>query len=92
MASLSAWVRRGGFVSPKSSIPDDAYPAGFLQGLVEALGSASAIVFDASDRMPPNVGSGLLWSGITRWVAGTDDYATFARQIDDALAAAAADG
>lgn len=86
------WARRGGFVSPKSSIPEDAYPVGFHQGLVDALGSASAILFDASDRMPPDVGSGLVWSGITRWVAGVDDYATFARQTDDALASASGAG
>jgi len=45
-------------------------------------------VFDASDWMPPDVGSDLLWDQITLWVSGAIDYATFAETIDEAMAEA----
>jgi alpha-glucoside transport system substrate-binding protein len=81
-----SWVRHGGFLSPKSTIPEDAYPGDFLPRLVEAVGTAPALRFDASDQLPPDVGSGLLWQRITEWVQGVLDYPTFADEIDAALA------
>jgi alpha-glucoside transport system substrate-binding protein len=82
------WVRRGGFLSPKSSIPADAYPSDFLAALQRVLRNARTLAFDASDQMPPDVGSGLLWKSITEWVAGVEDYADLADQVDRALSAA----
>jgi alpha-glucoside transport system substrate-binding protein len=90
----TSWVRHGGFISPKSSIGTDNYPEDYLRALVSQLGNAPTLAFDASDQMPPDIGSGLLWRSITDWVAGVEDYATFARRIDGALAdsGSAADG
>jgi alpha-glucoside transport system substrate-binding protein len=87
----ASWARRGGFLSPKSSLGRDVYPPGFNAQLAAALGDVPAVVFDASDQMPPDIGSGLLWSGITRWVSGVDDYARFARRLDRARDAATRD-
>jgi alpha-glucoside transport system substrate-binding protein len=81
------WARKGGFLSPKSSIPDSVYPEAHLIRLAGILSHAPTIVFDASDQMPPDIGSGLLWSSITEWVAGAIDYPTFAERIDAARAA-----
>jgi alpha-glucoside transport system substrate-binding protein len=82
-----SWVREGGFISPKDSIPASAYPEQYAKALAQALATAPALAFDASDQMPPAVGSGLLWTDITRWVAGTMDYDTLAGEVDTALAA-----
>lgn len=81
-----SWAHRGGFLSPKSTIPEEAYPDDFLPALIAAVEAAPALRFDASDQMPPDVGSGLLWERITEWVQGTLDYPTFADEIDAALA------
>lgn len=87
-----SWVAHGGFVSPKKTIPPDAYPSDYLRELTSALGRASTLAFDASDRMPPAIGSGLLWREITRWVAGVEDYETLARRLDAARALSAQAG
>lgn len=83
-----SWVREGGFLSPKSSIPADVYPNDFLGELDRVLKTARTLAFDASDQMPPDVGSGLLWRDVTAWVAGVEDYAALADQVDRALVAA----
>jgi alpha-glucoside transport system substrate-binding protein len=83
----TSWVRRGGFLSPKSTIPEDAYPAGYVRKLAQTVRGASTIAFDGSDEMPPDIGSGLLWREITRWAAGAEDYATLASRLDAARAA-----
>ena len=49
------------------------------------LDGAPPLVFDASDQMPVEVGSDLLWFEITRWVSGTTTYDEFAETIDAAL-------
>lgn len=87
-----SWARAGGFVSPKETIGDDAYPPGFRRRLSALLSASPALVFDPSDQMPAAVGSGLLWSEITDWVAGATEYPRFARTVDRALAAERADG
>jgi len=84
-----SWVREGGFISPKVSIPASAYPEQYVKALARALAETPALGFDASDQMPPAVGSGVLWTSITSWVAGVEDYDTFANRVDAALAQAA---
>jgi alpha-glucoside transport system substrate-binding protein len=80
------WARAGGFLSAKSSISTDQYPD-FEGGFIEALGTSPVQVFDASDQMHPDIGSGLLWSEITRWVSGAVTYSEFAATIDAARSA-----
>jgi alpha-glucoside transport system substrate-binding protein len=77
------WVRSGGFLSAKSSISEEEYPE-FERGFIAALATSPVQVFDASDQMPPDIGSGLLWSEITKWVGGAITYAEFAETIDAA--------
>ena len=79
------WARQGGFVSANQRVPDEVYPTDYLRELTDAFDDAPAVVFDASDQMPPTIGSGLLWDGITDWIAGLDDYDAFAASIDEAV-------
>ncbi|MGA7757363.1 MAG: extracellular solute-binding protein [Ilumatobacteraceae bacterium] len=85
--AATIWARQGGFISLNHLVPDDAYPDDHFRQLTAAIDQAPAIVFDASDQMPPAIGADLLWDEITAWVAGTDDYPTFASNIDNARAA-----
>jgi alpha-glucoside transport system substrate-binding protein len=82
------WARAGGFLSAKSSISADEYPD-VEKEFVELLGSSEIQVFDASDQMPPDIGSGLLWAEITKWVGGAISYNQFAETIDTARSARA---
>lgn len=83
--AAAIWAKQGGFLSLNQSVPDSAYPDDHLRGLTAAIGDAPSIVFDGSDQMPTEIGSDLLWERITAWVAGVDDYDTFAAAIDAAF-------
>jgi alpha-glucoside transport system substrate-binding protein len=84
--AAAIWAGRGGFLSPNPSVPSDVYPQDFMGELTAAIADETALVFDASDQMAPAIGSDLLWDHITSWVAGVDDYATFAAALDSARA------
>jgi alpha-glucoside transport system substrate-binding protein len=77
------WASSGGFLSAKSSISADVYPE-FEGGFIAALATSPVEVFDASDQMHPDIGSGLLWTEITKWVGGAITYAEFAETVDAA--------
>ena len=81
------WVEAGGFISPKSSIPIDAYPTDFARLLAEHVLDADELALDASDSMPPSVGTTLYWSEITSWLSGSTTYEQMATTLDDAFAA-----
>ena len=77
------WARSGGFLSAKSSISEDEYPD-VERGFITALATSTVQVFDASDQMRPDIGSGLLWTEITKWVGGAISYSELAETIDTA--------
>ncbi|WP_040492752.1 ABC transporter substrate-binding protein [Ilumatobacter nonamiensis] len=83
VAAGESWVEEGGFISAKSSIAVGAYPDPERQ-FIETLADAPAQVFDASDQMPPEIGSDLLWDEITGWVTGSSSYDDFAETMDTA--------
>jgi len=81
------WVEAGGFISPKSSITLESYPTDFGRLLAEHVLKAKELALDASDSMPPSVGTTLYWSEITSWLAGSETYDGLATTLDDAFAA-----
>ncbi len=83
-----SWAEAGGFLSPKSTIDGEDYGDAMDQRLTALLDADPRLVFDASDQMPVEVGSDLLWSEITDWVSGATPYQTFAETIDLAYAEA----
>ncbi len=85
-----AWPRRGGYLSARTSVDLDTYYTYYTdtdRQFAEVLLDGREIRFDASDLMPPGIGSGLLWREITAWVAGTSSLDSFVTTIDDAVAA-----
>ena len=82
-----SWARRGGFLSPKATFDVALYPTDTERAFAGLLADAQELAFDASDQMPAGIGSGLLWQGITKWVAGVLTYEQFAQLIDGAFAA-----
>ncbi len=64
----AVWIERGGFLSPLTTVPPEAYPYP-NGGLAEMIANATTVGFDASDLMPASVGAGTFWSGMVDWVA-----------------------
>jgi len=81
------WARRGGYLSGRTSVDLDTYYTDTDRQFAEVLLDGRELRFDASDLMPPEIGSGLLWREITAWVAGTSSLDGFVTTIDDAIAA-----
>ncbi|MEM8621189.1 MAG: ABC transporter substrate-binding protein [Actinomycetota bacterium] len=84
----ASWAAAGGFISPKSTISVEVYNDATDAELTALIQQEPPLVFDASDQMPVEVGSDLLWSEITGWVSTPGTYDDFAETIDTALAAA----
>ncbi len=81
------WAKRGGYLSARTSVDLDTYYTDTDRQFAEVLLDGRELRFDASDLMPPEIGSGLLWREITAWVAGTSSLDSFVTTIDDAIAA-----
>ncbi len=81
------WAQAGGYLSPKDSFGPEAYGSGVDRELTGLAGQSPVLAFDASDQMLPAVGSDLLWTDITTWVADALDYDDLADEVDAARAA-----
>ena len=81
------WAKRGGYLSARTSVDPDTYYTDTDRQFAEVLLDGRELRFDASDLMPPEIGSGLLWRDITGWIAGTSSLDGFVTTIDDAIAA-----
>lgn len=79
------WAGNGAFVSARTSVDHDAYYRGASRRFSELLADGPVSRFDASDLMPASVGSGLLWTQITAWIAGTITLDELVTSVDQAL-------
>jgi alpha-glucoside transport system substrate-binding protein len=70
--SGEAWAQAGGYHAPHVTFDLDNYPDPFARRIGQLLQSADTLVFDGSDQMPPAVGTGTFWDGVTYYV-GTGD-------------------
>lgn len=64
------WEQVGGSLAPRAGQDPSEYESALDRRLVEILGQAPAVVFDASDLMPREVGSGAFWRGMVDLVGG----------------------
>jgi len=84
-AGAAAWADDGGFVSARTDVDHDSYYRGASRRFSELLSEAPVSRFDASDVMPAAVGSSLLWTQITAWIAGTITLDELITSVDEAL-------
>ena len=82
---LEGWIKSVGVNSPNVKVPPEWYAGNYkLKVANDVLNSATSINFDASDLMPPSVGQGSFWTGISDWAnnngSNTDDVL---KAIDD---------
>jgi alpha-glucoside transport system substrate-binding protein len=82
---LEGWIKSVGVLSPNVKVPADWYAGNYKLKVANQIASGgTAIIFDASDLMPPAVGQGSFWTGISDWANsnGTNTDATL-KAIDD---------
>jgi alpha-glucoside transport system substrate-binding protein len=83
--STREWVEHGGFISPHDDTPLAWYSSDTDSGIAAMLRHATVFRFDGSDLMPPAVGAGQFWRGITEYVRDDDaDLRQILRSIDAA--------
>jgi alpha-glucoside transport system substrate-binding protein len=76
---LEGWIKSVGVLSPNVKVPAEWYADNYKLKVANAIATgATAIGFDASDLMPPAVGQGSFWTGISDWANsnGTNTDAT----------------
>ena len=65
---LEGWIKSVGVLSPNVNVPAEWYADNYKLAVANDIASnATAIGFDASDLMPPAVGQGSFWTGISDW-------------------------
>ena len=65
---LKGWIQTVGVLSPNAKVPAEWYADNYKLSVANQIASgATAIGFDASDLMPPEVGQGSFWTGISDW-------------------------
>ena len=65
---LKGWITGVGVLSPNNKVPAEWYANNYkLKVANEILSNATAVIFDASDLMPPSVGGGSFWTNIVDW-------------------------
>ena len=79
-ASVEAWVRAGGAISPHKDSQLDWYSNVVDRKVAEVIQNATSVRFDGSDLMPGAVGAGSFWKEMTAFVSGS-------KPLDDALKA-----
>ena len=67
-----AVVREARLLSPNRRVSLDVYPDDITRALATLVIEAEVFRVDASDMMPPAVGSGSFWEGAMKYVGGTD--------------------
>jgi alpha-glucoside transport system substrate-binding protein len=82
---LEGWIKSVGVLSPNVKVPAEWYASNYKLKVANAIASgATAIGFDASDLMPPAVGQGSFWTGISDWAnSNGSNTDTVLKAIDD---------
>lgn len=72
------WAQAGGWISPHRTFDADNYPNQTTKDIAKQATEASGVVFDGSDVMPKEVGSGSFWTGMVDWIQGQSSQETAA--------------
>jgi alpha-glucoside transport system substrate-binding protein len=72
------WAQAGGWLSPHKTFDASNYPNQTTKDIAKQATDAPALLFDGSDVMPKEVGSGTFWTGMVDWIQGQSSQATAA--------------
>jgi len=70
------------FISPHKDFNVKLYPNKLTQQIAQVAYGASAFLFDGSDQMPAEVGTGSFWKEMTAWISGSENIDSALKNID----------
>ena len=73
----------GNWISPRTDFDAELYPSDTWRTIAGIAQSSTEFVFDGSDQMPAQVGSGAFWRDMTAWISGGQDIATTLANIEE---------
>lgn len=79
----TASAKTGAFLSPHKSFSMSNYPNQLLAEISKIAFDATSFSFDASDAMPPAVGSGSFWTQMVNYTDGSSNEDTVLTAIDE---------
>jgi alpha-glucoside transport system substrate-binding protein len=71
------------FFSPHKDFNKSLYPNQVTQDEAKYAYGASSFLFDGSDSMPAEVGTGSFWKEMTAWISGDEDLSTALGNIEN---------
>jgi len=82
---LEGWIKSVGVLSPNTKVPAEWYANNYKLKVANQVASGgTAIIFDASDLMPPAVGSGSFFTQISDWANNNGKNTdTVLKNLDD---------
>lgn len=72
------WAQAGGWLSPHKSFDTANYPDQTTKDIAQQATESSGVVFDGSDVMPKEVGSGTFWTEMVKFLRGQSSQDTAA--------------
>ncbi len=73
----------GNWLSPNTEFDVELYPSETWKAIAEFAYGSTEFVFDGSDQMPGEVGSGSFWREMTAWISGGQDIPTTLDNIEN---------
>jgi alpha-glucoside transport system substrate-binding protein len=80
--SASGWLQNGGALAAHLTATPEMYGVDLERGIATLVAQSTSFRFDGSDLMPPEVGNGTFWTGMTDYVSGSADLDTVLGEID----------
>jgi alpha-glucoside transport system substrate-binding protein len=75
-------AKNSSFISPHKDFDVSNYPDALTKQVAQVAYDATAFLFDGSDQMPAEVGTGSFWKEMTAWISGQEDASTALKNID----------
>jgi alpha-glucoside transport system substrate-binding protein len=72
----------GSWISPRTDFDASVYPNETIRSIANIAYTSTEFVFDGSDQMPGEVGSGSFWREMTAWISGQEDAKTALDNIE----------
>jgi alpha-glucoside transport system substrate-binding protein len=72
----------GQWISPRTDFDTGLYPTETWGSIAQIAYESTEFVFDGSDQMPGEVGSGSFWREMTQWISGATDAKTALDNIE----------
>jgi alpha-glucoside transport system substrate-binding protein len=72
----------GNWISPRTDFDVSLYPSETWKKIAQVAYESTDFVFDGSDQMPGEVGSGSFWRDMTAWISGGQDAKTTLDNIE----------